>query len=62
MLLTENIVYRVREWLDGRDDEPDLVPRIRRLWTEAAAPRDREVASEPRPLRLIGRPTLGRAA
>lgn len=32
MLLTENIVVRYREWRD-RKQEPDLVPRLRRLWS-----------------------------
>ncbi len=32
MLFTENIVLRYHEWLD-RGQEPDLVPRMRRLWT-----------------------------
>lgn len=32
MLLTENIVLRCREWRDRRTDEPDLVPRMKRLW------------------------------
>ncbi len=34
MLLTENIAFRVREWMDRETAEPDLVPRFRRLWTE----------------------------
>ena len=34
MLLTENIAFRVREWMDRETPEPDLVPRFRRLWTE----------------------------
>lgn len=33
MLLTENIVLRVREWLDRDTEEPDLVLRYRRLWS-----------------------------
>lgn len=36
MLLTENIAVRYREWRDRETEEPDLVPRLRRLW---AAPR-----------------------
>jgi hypothetical protein len=31
MLFTENIAVRYREWCDRRQ-EPDLVPRMRRLW------------------------------
>ncbi len=43
MLLTENIVVRYREWRD-RKQEPDLVPRLRRLWSVdliESAPRPR---------------------
>lgn len=32
MLLAENIVIRYHEWRD-RKQEPDLVPRMRRLWS-----------------------------
>ena len=35
MLLTENLVVRYREWRDRANDEPDLVPRLRRLWSRA---------------------------
>ncbi len=45
MLLTENIVVRYHEWLDRRTEEPDLVPRMRRLWSV-----DR-IESAPRPRR-----------
>lgn len=38
MQFTENIVYRVREWRDRNDDEPDLTARMRRLWQRAAEP------------------------
>ena len=33
MLLTKNIAWRYREWIDSRTGEPDLVPRFRRVWT-----------------------------
>jgi len=49
MLLTENIVLRVREWRDRQSEGPDLVPRLRRLWKEPPA--------RPRP-----EPSTGRAS
>jgi hypothetical protein len=39
MLVTENIAFRLREWLDRREEEPDLVPRLRRLWKAPAVAR-----------------------
>jgi len=59
MLLTENIVVRYREWRDRATDEPDLVPRLRRLWSvdrvqSATHPRGRR-----RLLALRHRVTLG---
>ena len=38
MLLIENIVVRWQEWRDRQEEEPDLVPRLRKVWT---APRVR---------------------
>jgi len=37
MLLIENLAVRWREWRDRQEEEPDLVPRLRKVWT---APRD----------------------
>jgi hypothetical protein len=48
MLLTENIVVRYREWLD-RSEQPDLVPRMRRLWSQARV----EPAPQPRSRRRL---------
>ncbi len=48
MLLTENIVVRYREWRD-RKQEPDLVPRLRRLWKMAPV----EPAPQPHGSRLL---------
>jgi hypothetical protein len=53
MLLTENIVLRVHEWLD-RHEEPDLVPRLRRVWREAAL-------TEPLPRTAAARAWRGKA-
>lgn len=33
MLLTDNIVLRYCEWRDRANEMPDLVPRMRRLWS-----------------------------
>jgi hypothetical protein len=44
MLLTENLAVRYREWRDRETEDPDLVPRLRRLWGRdriEAAPRPR---------------------
>ena len=49
MLLTENVVVRYREWRDRATEKPDLVPRLRRLWS-----RDRvEPAPQPRSRRRL---------
>lgn len=50
MLLTENLAVRLHEWLDRETEEPDLVPRFRRLWTE---PRVRPAAPKPPGLRRL---------
>ena len=33
MLLFENIAIRVKEWRDRQEEEPDLVPRLRKVWS-----------------------------
>ncbi len=48
MLITDNIVVRYHEWLD-RKQEPDLVPRLRRLWKMDHS----ELAPRPRGHRLV---------
>ncbi len=57
MLLTENIAFRVREWLDRRD-EPDLVPRFRRVWAAARVPAVRQAAIRRPGAVLVRRPAL----
>jgi len=42
MVLVENILFRWREWRDGQQEEPDLVPRLRRVWTAPRVPDPRE--------------------
>jgi len=45
MVLVENIVFRWREWRDRQEEEPDLVPRLRRVWTAPRVPVPRETAA-----------------
>jgi hypothetical protein len=58
MLLTENITLRVREWLDRKTDEPDLVRRLRRVWAQPRVPPGRENAGRRRSAALMRRPAL----
>ena len=58
MLLTENIALRVREWLDRETEEPDLVPRFRRLWTGPCTPPEHEKPAGRRLMALRRRPVL----
>ncbi len=59
MLLTENLVQRYREWADReRDDEPDLVPRLRRLWTAPRAEPAAMAAHQHREIGLRRQPAL----
>jgi hypothetical protein len=62
MLLTENIALRVREWLDRETEEPDLVPRFRRLWTEPRLEPVREDAVAHSSAALRGQPVLEQRA
>jgi hypothetical protein len=38
MLLIENLAYRWKEWRDRQEEEPDLVPRLRQVWTAPRFP------------------------
>jgi hypothetical protein len=58
MLLTENIAFRLREWLDREAGEPDLVPRFRRLWTEESPRAASEPGALPTSASLRPRPAL----
>jgi hypothetical protein len=58
MLLTDNIVVRYREWRD-REEQPDLVPRLRRLWSRDRIEPVRGPRGRRRLLGLRHRPALG---
>ena len=45
MVLVENIVFRWREWRDRQEEEPDLLPRLRRVWTAPRVPVAPETAT-----------------
>ena len=57
MLLIENLVFRWQEWRDRQEEEPDLLPRIRRVWTAPRVPESRVTATRTR-LALRHRPAL----
>ncbi len=48
MLLLDNLRYRFREWQDQPVD-PDLVPRLRRLWRPEPGRPAPERSAPPRP-------------
>jgi len=51
MVLVENVLFRWREWRDAQQEEPDLVPRLRRVWTAPRVPDARETATRTSVLR-----------
>ena len=57
MLLIENIVVRWQEWRDRQEEEPDLVPRLRKVWTAPRVPQLRQVSTRT-PATLGSRPAL----
>jgi hypothetical protein len=59
MLLTENIVVRYREWRDRATEKPDLVPRMRRLWSMDRIETARQSRGRRRLLPLRHRAALG---
>lgn len=58
MILTDNIAVRVREWLDRREEQPDLVPRLRRLWKAPVAARAENSSPTHASRRLLRRAAL----